>query len=169
MPPYRGNTGDGIRMAQDVGAALWHMWQYHGVYGFKHPDPDYPFGIRPKRLPDWIPGEAARADVKVPWIVVDRKGRRYMNEYQPYTQDTSWRGMEQFDSFSMSYPRIPSYMIMDEPGRGTYPIVSPTFNDRELKFEWNETNLRELESQILPKGRIDFRTRCHAWHGRAAN
>ena len=40
-----GNTGDGIRMAQDVGAALWHMWHYHGVYGFKHPDPAYPFGF----------------------------------------------------------------------------------------------------------------------------
>ena len=53
---YMGNTGDGIVMAQDVGAALWHMWHYHGVYGFKHPDPSYPFGIRPKRLPDWIPG-----------------------------------------------------------------------------------------------------------------
>ena len=61
-----GNTGDGIRMAQDVGADLWHMWHYHGVYGFKHPDPNYPFGIRPKRLPDWIPGEPARADVKSP-------------------------------------------------------------------------------------------------------
>ena len=58
---YMGNTGDGIVMAQEVGAALWHMWHYHGVYGFKHPDPSYPFGIRPKRLPDWIPGEAARA------------------------------------------------------------------------------------------------------------
>ena len=57
---YMGNTGDGIRMAQDVGAALWHMWHYHGVYGFKHPDPGYPFGIRPKRLPDWIPGGSAR-------------------------------------------------------------------------------------------------------------
>src|SRR5205823_1154410 len=82
---YAGNTGDGIRMAQDVGAALWHMWHYHGVYGFKHPDPAYPFGIRPKRLPDWIPGESARPDVKVPWIIVDRHGHRYMNEYQPYT------------------------------------------------------------------------------------
>ena len=69
-----GNTGDGILMAQEVGAALWHMWHYHGVYGFKHPDPGYPFGIRPKRLPDWIPGEAARPDVKVPWIIIDRAG-----------------------------------------------------------------------------------------------
>lgn len=148
---YVGNTGDGIRMAQDVGASLWHMWHYHGVYGFKHPDPEYPFGIRPKRLPDWIPGESARGDVKVPWIVVDRRGRRYMNEYQPYTQDTSWRGMEVFDSFSMSYLRIPSFMVMDETGRGAYPIVSPTFNDRRFKFAWSESTLRELEARILKK------------------
>jgi len=148
---YMGNTGDGIQMAQDVGAALWHMWHYHGVYGFKHPDPSYPFGIRPKRLPDWIPGETARPDVKVPWIITDRRGRRYMNEYQPYTQDTSWRGMEVFDSFSMSYLRIPSYMVMDEVGRGAYPIVSPTFNDRRFKFSWSEATLRELETRILKK------------------
>jgi succinate dehydrogenase/fumarate reductase flavoprotein subunit len=148
---YMGNTGDGILMAQAVGAALWHMWHYHGVYGFKHPDPAYPFGIRPKRLPDWIPGESARPDVKVPWIIVDRRGRRYMNEYQPYTQDTTWRAMAVFDGQSMTYPRIPSYMIMDEPGRGAYPVVSPTFNDRRFKFAWSEKTLRELESRILRK------------------
>lgn len=148
---YMGNTGDGILMAQDLGAQLWHMWHYHGVYGFKHPDPDYPFGIRPKRLPDWIPGEAARADVRVPWIIVDRRGRRFMNEYPPYTQDTSWRGMTAYDPESMSYLRIPAFMVMDEPGRGTYPIVSPTFNDRRFKFEWSEKTLRDLEARILRK------------------
>ena len=148
---YMGNTGDGILMAQAVGAALWHMWHYHGVYGFKHPDPAYPFGIRPKRLPDWIPGESARPDVKVPWIIVDRHGRRYMNEYPPYTQDTTWRAMAVFDGQSMTYPRIPSYMIMDEPGRGAYPVASPTFNDRRFKFAWSEKTLRELESRILRK------------------
>jgi succinate dehydrogenase/fumarate reductase flavoprotein subunit len=147
---YMGNTGDGILMAQAVGAALWHMWHYHGVYGFKHPDPAYPFGIRPKRLPDWIPGENARAEVKVPWIIVDRCGR-YMNEYQPYTQDTTWRVMAVFDGQSMRYPRIPSYMIMDDAGRGAYPIVSPTFNDRRFKSSWSEETLRELESRILRK------------------
>lgn len=148
---YMGNTGDGIAMSQDVGAQLWHMWHYHGVYGFKHPDPSYPFGIRPKRLPDWIPGEAARADVKVPWIIVDRRGRRFMNEYPPYTQDTSWRPIATFDPESMSYLRIPAYMLMDEPGRGAYPIVSPTFNDRRFKFEWSEKTLRDLEARIVRK------------------
>jgi succinate dehydrogenase/fumarate reductase flavoprotein subunit len=146
---YMGNTGDGILMAQDVGAALWHMWHYHGVYGFKHPDPDYPFGIRPKRLPDWVPGKGARDGVTVPWIIVDRAGRRYMNEYPPDTQDTSWRPMAVLDTETMSYLRIPSYMVMDEPGKGAYPIVSPTFNDRRFKFEWGEKTLRDLEARIV--------------------
>ncbi len=152
---YMGNTGDGIRMAQDVGAALWHMWHYHGVYGFKHPDPDYPFGIRPKRLPDWIPGEAARPDVKMPWVIIDRTGRRFMNEYQPYTQDTTQRSLAVFDGLSMSYLRIPAYMIMDEEGRGAYPIVSPTFNDRRFKFNWSDATLRELEAKILHKAEFN--------------
>jgi predicted oxidoreductase len=51
----------------------------------------------------------------------------------------------------MSYLRIPSYMVMDEPGRGAYPIVSPTFNDRRFKFEWSEKTLRDLEARILRK------------------
>ena len=50
---YLGNTGDGIRMAQAAGADLWHMWHYHGTYGFRHPDADeFPYGIRLHRLPD---------------------------------------------------------------------------------------------------------------------
>ena len=123
---YMGNTGDGIRMAQDVGAALWHMWHYHGVYGFKHPDPNYPFGIRPKRLPDWIPGEAARADVKVPWIIVDRRGRRFMNEYQPYTQDTSWRAMAAFDS---ACDELFAHSFLHDHGRARARRLSDRFAD----------------------------------------
>lgn len=148
---FTGNTGDGIRMAQDVGAALWHLWHYHGVYGFKHPDPDYPVGIRPKRLPDWIPGVAARPDVKMPWIIVDRTGRRYMNEYPPYMQDTSARPMALLDPITQTYPRIPSFMILDEPARQLYPLCSPTFNDRRLKFEWSEETLRAMEMRILTR------------------
>jgi hypothetical protein len=74
-----------------------------------------------------------------------------MNEYPPYTQDTSWRAMATYDPQSMSYLRIPSYLVMDEPGRAGYPIVSPTFNDRRFKFEWSEKTLRDLEARILRK------------------
>ena len=146
---FRGNTGDGIRMAQAVGADLWHMWHYHGTYCLKHPDPNYPYGVRVKRLPDWIPGQGAREGVKVPWILLDQNGKRYMNEYQPYMQDTSQRHMAQFDPMTQTYPRIPSRMVMDEAGRLNYPICSPTFNDRNFQFEYSEDNLRELELSIL--------------------
>lgn len=148
---YRGNTGDGIRMAQDVGADLWHMWHYHGTYGLKHPDRDYPYGIRVKRLPDWVPGRPAREDVKLPWIILDQNGRRYMNEYQPYTQDTSSRPMAQFDPLTQNYSRIPSLMVIDEAARGTYPLCAPTFNDRNLTFDYSEQALKELEDRILTR------------------
>ena len=42
----RTNTGDCMRMAQDLGAQLWHMWMIHGAYGFRHCDPAYPYAIR---------------------------------------------------------------------------------------------------------------------------
>jgi succinate dehydrogenase/fumarate reductase flavoprotein subunit len=42
-------------------------------------------------------------------------------------------------------------MIVDEPGRATYPLVSPTFNDERLRFEWSEASLRELEMRIFSR------------------
>lgn len=148
---YSGNTGDGIRMAQDVGADLWHMWHYHGTYGFKHPDPDYPYGVRVKRLPDWVPGRPPREDVRLPWIILDQNGRRYMNEYQPYAQDTSSRPMALLDPMTQTYPRIPSVMVFDEEAHGIYPLCAPTFNDSSLTFEYSEKALKELEDRILTK------------------
>ena len=65
----RTNSGDGIRMAQDLGAALWHMWHIHGAYGFRHTVPNYPYGIRMKRFPDWFPGEADKARLQMAWIL----------------------------------------------------------------------------------------------------
>lgn len=149
LAAFRGSTGDGIRMAQDVGAGLWHMWNYHGTYGFRHPDPDYPYGLRPKRLPDWTPGKAPREDVRMPWIVVDQTGRRYMNEYPPYMQDTAHRPMSFYDTITQSYPRIPSFMVLDHVAKGAYPLCSPTFNDRNLSFDYSEKSLRDLENRIV--------------------
>jgi hypothetical protein len=116
-------------MAQACGAALWHMWLFHGAYAFRHPDPDFPFALRVKRLPDWNPLYKDEMKVKMAWIVVDQRGRRYMNECPPYMQDTSHRPMEMFDPETMSYPRIPSFLITDENGRKLYPLGDPRSND----------------------------------------
>jgi succinate dehydrogenase/fumarate reductase flavoprotein subunit len=145
------NTGDGIRMAQDLGAELWHMWHYHGSYGFKHPDPDYPVAIRVKRLPDWYPGDEESMKVQMCWVVIDQNGRRYMNECTPYTQDTSHRPMEFFDTVTQRFPRIPSWLIYDENGRRMYQIGAPTYNQPGLGFSWSEDNMAEVDMGIVRK------------------
>ncbi len=150
---FKGNTGDGIRMAADVGAGLWHMWHYHGSYGFKHPDPSYPYAVRLKRLPDWLPPDGARKDVRMAWIILDKTGKRYMNEYAPYVQDTGQRPMQFYDPITQSYPRIPSRLIFDEEARKLYAIGSVTYNDRDASFKWSQDNLKEVDLGIL--GRAD--------------
>ncbi len=130
------HTGDGIIMAQKAGAALWHMWHVHGSYGFKFAD--FPFAFRHS-----IPGPR-NPKRKMPWIVVDRVGYRYMNEYPPASQDTGHRPMEVFDPDMPGYSRIPSYLIFDEEGRNRGPIAHPLASG-QLSYEWSKNNLKEIE------------------------
>jgi succinate dehydrogenase/fumarate reductase flavoprotein subunit len=137
------------------------MWHYHGTYGLRHVDPAYPYGIRLARLPDWLPGSefdpaaevpaffAASQDPRMPWIVLDRDGRRFMNEYPPYLQDTGHRWLEPFDPVSQRYPRIPSWLVLDEVGRRHAPLGFPTRNDPEVDLVWSEDNLAEIACGIL--------------------
>ena len=148
----RGNTGDGIRMAQAAGAGLWHMWHFHGSYGFRHPDPNYPFGIRLKRLPDWTPGRPQRNDVRMSWILLDRAGRRFMNEYDPYLQDTGHRLLEQFDPITQSYPRIPATLLLDAAGRRQFSLSAPTWHDREVAARFSEVSAAAFDESILVRG-----------------
>lgn len=149
---YRWNTGDGIRMAQMVGAGLWHMWHYHGPYGFRHPDPNYPFGIYTKLLPAWIPGEERKKKLPVmAWILVDQYGNRYVNEYQPYLSDTGIRQFDYFDPQQYCHPRTPSYLIFDENGRKLYAMGRSITNDGEFSYEWSADNLKEVKNGLLKK------------------
>jgi succinate dehydrogenase/fumarate reductase flavoprotein subunit len=147
----RTNTGDGIRMAQDLGAALWHMWHVHGAYGFRHTDPDYPYAMRVKRFPDWFPGEQHKARLKMAWILLDQDGRRFMSEYQPYTQDTSVRPLHYYDPVKQRFPRNPAFLICDEAGRRMYPLGKATSNDAGIRYEWSDDNLKEVELGILKR------------------
>ncbi|MGE0557258.1 MAG: FAD-dependent oxidoreductase [Burkholderiales bacterium] len=147
----RSNTGDGIRMAQDLGAALWHLWHVHGAYGFRHSDPSYPYGIRVKRFPDWFPGEPDKVNLKMAWIVLDRSGKRFMSEYQPYTQDTAVRPLGHFDPLVQQFARNPAYLICDDAGRQLYPLGKATSNDEGLRYDWSDNNLKEVENGILKR------------------
>lgn len=147
----RGNTGDGIRMAMEAGADLWHMWHFHGSYGFRHPDPTYPIGIRMKRLPDWTPGSTP-PDVQMSWILLSKNGRRFMNECPPYVQDTGHRPLDLYDPVTQTFPYVPAYALVDEDGRKMYPLAKMVYNDRDAKrYDWSSDNLREVELGILKR------------------
>jgi succinate dehydrogenase/fumarate reductase flavoprotein subunit len=131
-----GNTGDGIVMGQKLGAALWHMWLLHGGYGFKVPGSPVAFrhdysGFRSDNRP-------------MPWIAVDRFGKRFMDEYPPAPQDTPIRALEYYDPDIQDFPRIPCYLVLDERGRKLGPLAKPIATDDSATYEWSDDNLTEV-------------------------
>ena len=145
----RTNTGDGLRMAQAAGAGLWHLWHYHGSYGFRHPDPGFPFGVRLKRLPDWRADQGLRETVTMSWILLDGSGRRFMNEYEPYLQDTGHRALEGIDFARLTTPRNPALLIVDAEGHARYPLSAPTWHDAEVAQRYAQATAREFDAAIL--------------------
>jgi len=164
---FMGNTGDGIRMAQELGADLWHMWHFHGSYGFLM-EPDSRFTSRTFRKSDWLASEPPGrentrretnsygapqgygASYVLPWILLDNNGKRYMNEYPPYLQDIGHRPMAFFDSLTQSYPRIPSHLLIDDNGFNMDQIALVTVHDPTRQYEmWSDDNLKELQKGIL--------------------
>ncbi len=145
-----GNTGDGVLMAQKAGAALWHMWHVHGSYGIKVPDSPVayrtPFG--------GYRNDTAGTQRRMPWVVVDRFGRRFMNEWPPAAADTPLRELEKFDFTILDYPRVPAFMVFDEEGRKQGPIANPLFNDEDLtnSLSWSQDNLAEVAKGYVVKG-----------------
>ena len=141
MPVYplctMSNTGDGIIMAQKAGAALWHMWHFHGSYGFKVPD--FPFAFR-----SFLRGSRS-PHVVVPWVLIDQGGRRFVNEYPPALQDTGARDLDRLDPETATYPRIPAYAIFDDAGRRLGPIADVIINDESYPpFTWSVDNSAEI-------------------------
>lgn len=130
------HTGDGILMAQSVGAALWHMWLIHGHFGLKFPE--YPYSMRYRAV------GPANPKLPMPCIVVDKLGLRYMSEVSPGPPETNWGPMSILDPALPGFPRNPSYLIFDEAARAKAPIGRVQTYGDDL-YEWSEDNSREIE------------------------
>jgi len=126
-----GNTGDGLRMAQDAGAALWHMTGQTTVLGFKHPDYEASFFVI-----FLDPG----------YIYVDKHGKRFIGESEVETHEF-WRCLSHFDTDRIEYPRIPFYAIFDDQTRKMGPISSGTagYNASYADHKWSLDNSEEIE------------------------
>ncbi|MGA2200262.1 MAG: FAD-binding protein, partial [Nitrososphaerales archaeon] len=101
------NTGDGIKMGQKVGAAIWHM---NAVSG--RPEP-------------WVPrinqgGSYAHATNSYIWV--DRYGNRFLNE-PGYPSHSGWCAMNGFNLTIGEYSNLPSFQIFDEACRKAGPVA----------------------------------------------
>jgi succinate dehydrogenase/fumarate reductase flavoprotein subunit len=83
------------------------------------------------------------------WILLDRDGRRFMNEYEPYMQDTGHRPFEHYDTSRQTFDRVPSVMLLDAEGRARYPLSAPTWNDAEMATRFGDQTPRDLDARIL--------------------
>ena len=123
------STGDGIRMATDVGADLWHMNAVAACFGYKFPE--FEFSII-HRMP-----HAA-------YIYIDRSGRRFMDE--PTTDiHAIWCHTAYVDPKTLERPRLPSYVIFDESTRSKGPIASTNRGNISDVYQWSTDNIVEIK------------------------
>jgi 3-oxosteroid 1-dehydrogenase len=142
--PY--NTGDGLTMAQRVGAKLWHM----------NKTEVHSFACAPasKELGAGMVANCWGAFIgNAPGIIVNRDGKRFHNEYHFIGHSNQHREFDEFtdqhlpaDDYEYSdYRNVPMYWIFDETTMKRGPLGR---NDRWLAtkniYRWSKDNSAEL-------------------------
>lgn len=138
------NTGDGIRMALKIGAALAKVASVAGRVICAIPERRHGLKIGLNTSSVGKPNE----------IVVDNLGRRYAAERR-ITKDPSryifWKEALLFDTKTLTYPRIPSWMIFDSKLMNSGALVSAAaaaYND----IDWDKGNQNALRNGWILQG-----------------
>jgi succinate dehydrogenase/fumarate reductase flavoprotein subunit len=123
---HDGNTGDAITLAQQAGAALWHMSEFFGWYGFKAAEHEAAFAV----------------DFHGPsFVLVNASGQRFGDE-TGYEVHERLRGLVNVNPARGYHAALPVYGICDEATlrAGALSGVVGTPND----YRWSPDNLAEL-------------------------
>ena len=138
------NTGDGIRMAMKVGAALSKVGSIAGRVICAIPERRHGLKIGLNTSSVGKPNE----------IVVDNSGLRYAAERR-ITKDPSryifYKEALQFDTVTLTYPRIPSWMIFDSVlfnGGALVSSAAAAYND----IDWDQGNRNALKNGWILQG-----------------
>ena len=131
-----GNTGDGIKMAQKVGADLWHMTRLACVFGFKAPEFEAAFSL---------------TFLSEGFIFVDKHGKRFLNEtgielHEYHTE------LSRFDVEKMEFPRVPMWSVFDEETRRKGPIFRAAGYNESL-YSWSRDNSAEVAKGWILHGK----------------
>ena len=138
------NTGDGIRMALKIGAALSKVGSVAGRVICAIPERRHGLKIGLNTSSVGKPNE----------IVVDNLGKRYAAERR-ITKDPSryifYKEALHFDTVTLTYPRIPSWMIFDSTlmnGGALVSSAAAAYND----IDWDKGNQNALRNGWILQG-----------------
>ena len=121
------NTGAGLIMAQQAGAALWHMYGCFGWFAFRTPEFPAPFAV------DFFAASH---------VFTDADGRRFADE-TGYEVHDRLRALLSYLPRNANRPRLPSWAVFDEAARRAGPLngLLGTPND----YAWSPDNSAEVD------------------------
>jgi succinate dehydrogenase/fumarate reductase flavoprotein subunit len=144
-----GNTGDGIQLASEVGAVLWHMASIEwGAFCARKPSKE--FGMA-------IGAGLGRARPEGSFVFVNRYGKRFMSEDTNLIHRKAPLEVLSFDHERAEYRNLPAYMVFDETYRRKGPITSTLKHFQEIwggpvgypqvhkLYEWSSDNQAEID------------------------
>jgi len=131
---HPGNTGAGLVMAQQAGAALWHMYGCFGWFAFRAPEFPAPFAV------DFFAAGH---------VFVDGDGRRFADE-TGYEVHDRLRALLTYLPRNLNRPRLPSWAVFDETTRRAGPLngLLGTPND----YAWSPDNSAEIDRGWIVSG-----------------
>jgi succinate dehydrogenase/fumarate reductase flavoprotein subunit len=130
-----GNTGDGIKMVQKVGADLWHMTALACSMGIKVPEFESAF-------PNFFLGPA--------FIFVNQRAKRFVDE-TTIEGHAYWMHFSHLDEKLIEFPNNPWYAIFSEENRkrGAF-FTGGVGNNRDL-YKWSLDNMEEIKKGWIIK------------------
>ncbi len=148
------NTGDGVRMVQEIGASFWHMNCCAARMVAKFPDFPIAFGLDLGGRGSFLRFERyAHEGEPCAFIIVDKHGRRFTNDGE-MRQHTVYYELAVYDSQRLDYPRVPSYWIFDanRMKRGPLPFGHAGPTGAHRAYKWSRDNSVELAKGWIVQG-----------------
>jgi succinate dehydrogenase/fumarate reductase flavoprotein subunit len=124
---HPGNTGAGLRMAQQAGAALWHMYGCFGWFAFRTPEFGAPFAL------DFFGASH---------LLVDGDGHRFGDE-TGYEVHDRLRALLSYLPRHPNRPRLPGWAVFDEAARRAGPLNGLLGTPNA--YAWSPDNSAEVD------------------------
>lgn len=142
--PY--NTGDGVKMASEIGAPLWHTFSIEwDAPCVKVPSEQYGVSVQANT------GFGAASS----FVFVNKYGRRFMNDTKSLVHTKETLELTYFSQENVEYPNMPFYIIFDETFRTNRPLVNKrpmSWNGIHNLYEWSDDNSAEIDKGWIAKG-----------------